>query len=269
MSWNLALRLFALEFKRAIAYRAEFWVGFLGNILSQFGIAYCLWAAMFAGLGRTLLQGFTLPDMALYYLLIPLVERVVMGPEMSHISDEIYEGTLTRYLVYPVSFFRFKYISALAQSFVFAGQMAVVVGVFLLIFGVPPAFHITLMGIALAVLASAFGTLLYFVLAACLEMVAFWADNVWSLMVLNKLVLHFLGGGLLPLAFFPDALQTALQFTPFPYLVSFPLRFIMGGMALSEALKGFGVMSFWILILSLSAAVIWRRGVRQYAGVRI
>ncbi len=269
MPYRLALHLFALEFKRAFAYRAEFWIGFLGNALSQFGVAYCLWAALFSGLGKTVLQGFTLPDMALYYLLIPLVERVVMGPEMNHISSEIYEGTLTRYLVYPVAFFRFKYVSALAQSLVFAGQMAVVVGTFLLIFGVPPAYHITTSGIALTLLACALGTLLYFVLAACLEMVAFWADNVWSLMVLNKLVLHFLGGGLLPLVFFPEALRTFLNLTPFPYLVSFPLRFLMGGVSAVEMETGFGIMAFWIVVLSLLANRIWRHGVKQYAGVGI
>jgi len=269
MPLQLALKLFALEFKRAFAYRAEFWMGFLGNALSQFGVAYCLWAALFRGMGLTMMQGFTLRDMALYYLLIPLVERVVMGPEMNHISGEIYDGTLTRYLIYPVAFFRFKYVSAIAQSVVFAGQMLALVAIFLLIFGVPPAYHITASGIALALLASAFGTLLYFVLSACLEMIAFWADNVWSLMVLNKLLLHFLGGGLLPLAFFPNILQTILKFTPFPYIVSFPLRFVMGTMTSAEMWTGFGVMIFWICAFSLFASRIWQRGLRQYAGVGI
>ena len=100
-------------------------------------------------------------------------------------------------------------------------------------------------------------------------MVAFWADNVWSLMVLNKLVLHFLGGGLLPLVFFPEAMQTILKLTPFPYLVSFPLRFLMGAINAVEMTTGFGVMLFWIVVLSLSANWIWRRGVKQYAGVGI
>ena len=143
------------------------------------------------------------------------------------------------------------------------------VAAFLFLFGVPPAYHITVSGVALAALAAACGTLLYFALSACLEMVAFWADNVWSLMVLNKLVLHFLGGGLLPLAFFPETMQTVLRCTPFPYLVSFPLRFLMGGMAPSEIWAGFGVMAFWTLALSLSAVWIWRCGVREYAGVGI
>ena len=272
MNLPLFRRLFALEFKRAFAYRAEFWLGFLGNALTQFAVAYLLWSAVFASTGAQTMGGLTLRDLALYYLLIPLVERITLGAEMSHISGEIYDGTLSRYLVYPVSFFGFKYVTSLAQSLVYAAQMAALAGVCLWIFGVPPAFHFTLSGFALAFLSLMLGTVLYFALAACLEMVAFWADNVWSLMVLLKLVLHFLGGGLLPLVLFPGALRAGLELTPFPYLVSFPLRFLMQGAAgvnTAEAVRGFTVMGLWIFGLSVLAGLIWRRGSREYSGVGI
>jgi ABC-2 type transport system permease protein len=272
MNFTLFRRLFGLEFKRAFAYRAEFWMGFLGNALSQLAVAYLLWSAVFGSTGATVMGGFTLRDIALYYLFIPLVERITMGAEMSHISGEIYDGTLNRYLVYPVSFFGFKYVTSLAQSLVYASQMGILAGGCLAIFGVPPAFHFTAPGVILAILAIFMGTLLYFSLAACLEMIAFWADNVWSLMVLLKLVLHFLGGGLLPLVFFPSSIRAVLEFTPFPYLVSFPLRFLMqgpSGITAAEALRGFTVMGAWILGLSLLAGLIWQRGTRRYAGVGI
>ncbi len=265
----LAWRLFALECKRVFAYRAEFWIGFLGTALSQFAVAFLLWAAIFADTGRHTLGGFTLRDLALYYLLIPLVERVVMGAEMRHISDEIYNGTLTRFLLYPIGFFRFKYVASLAQTAVYAGQMAVVAALFLLALGAPPAFHFSALGCALAVAAALCGSALYFALAACLEMVAFWADNVWSLMILNRMVLNFLGGGLLPLAFFPAVTRKLLTYTPFPYLVSFPLRCLMQTPSARDATVGFGVMTCWTLALTALARWIWRRGAREFAGVGI
>jgi ABC-2 type transport system permease protein len=268
----LLRRVFALEFKRAFAYRAEFWLGFLGNALSQFAVAYLLWSSIFEASGVEVMRGLTLRDLSLYYLLIPLVERVTLGAEMSHISGEIYDGTLNRYLVYPVSFFGFKYASSLAQSLVYAGQMALLAGLCLAVFGVPPAFHFTPAGVSLALAALMLGTVLYFALAACIEMVAFWADNVWSLMVLVKLVLHFLGGGLIPLAFFPGDVRAALEWTPFPYLVSFPLRFVMegvNGIGAAEAARGFAILLAWIAGLSCLARFVWARGSRQYTGVGI
>jgi ABC-2 type transport system permease protein len=269
MNPALAARVFALEVKRVFAYRAEFWMGFLGNAASQFAVAYLLWAAIFAGTGASSMQGFALPDLALYYLLVPLVQRVALGAEMSHISGEIYDGTLTRFLIYPIAFFRFKFVSSLAQSMVYAGQMAVLIVIFLAVFGIPSAFRFSIPGMALCLLAMLAGTLLYFALAACLEMVAFWADNVWSLLVLNRMVLHFLGGGLLPMAFFPEAAQSLLKLTPFPYFTAFPIRFLMGGLPSREIALGFGVMAFWIAALSLLAAWIWRRGMLRYTGVGI
>ena len=274
MNFALLRRVFALEFKRAFAYRAEFWLGFLGTALSQFAVAYLLWSAVFESANATVMQGFTLRDLSLYYLLIPLVQRVTLGAEMSHISGEIYDGTLNRYLVYPVSFFGFKYASSLAQSLVYASQMAVLAAVCLTVFDSPPAFHFTAGGVALALLALMLGTMLYFALAACLEMVAFWADNVWSLMVLLKLVLQFLGGALIPLAFFPEGLRAALDWTPFPYLISFPIRFLLDtgsaeGMTAGEAARGFAILLGWIAGLSLLARAVWARGSRQYTGVGI
>jgi ABC-2 type transport system permease protein len=160
MNPALAVRVFALEVKRVFAYRAEFWMGFLGNAASQFAVAYLLWAAIFAGTGASSMQGFALQDLALYYLLVPLVQRVALGAEMSHISGEIYDGTLTRFLIYPIAFFRFKFVSSLAQSMVYAGQMAVLIAIFLAVFGIPSAFRFSIPGMALCLLAMLAGTLL-------------------------------------------------------------------------------------------------------------
>ena len=49
----------------------------------------------------------------LYYLLVPLIARMIRGEESRFLSDDIYEGGLTRYLVYPLSFLQYKYVSLL------------------------------------------------------------------------------------------------------------------------------------------------------------
>ena len=50
------------------------------------------------------MAGYTFGALMLYYLMVPLVERVVNGQEMGFMSGEIYDGGLTRYLLYPVSY---------------------------------------------------------------------------------------------------------------------------------------------------------------------
>ena len=45
MSPAMALNFYALELKKLLSYRAEFWIGFIGSVLSQFGVAFFLWKA--------------------------------------------------------------------------------------------------------------------------------------------------------------------------------------------------------------------------------
>src|SRR3989338_1936165 len=123
MNAHLAGSFYALEIKKILSYRAEFWIGFLGNVLSQFGVAFFLWKAVFAARGTDTMLGYTFGGLMLYYLLVPLTERVVHGLEMGFMSGEIYEGGLSKYLVYPLSYFQIKYISHPARSTVFLLQL--------------------------------------------------------------------------------------------------------------------------------------------------
>ena len=118
-------------------------------------------------------------------------------------------------------------------------------------------------GVATAVLVSP----VHFLLCAIFEMVAFWADAVWTLSVMLMFVTRIAGGALLPLALFPEAARAALSWTPFPYIVSFPIMTALGRVGPAEWLRGLGICALWVVILSLIARAVWRRGVGSYTAV--
>ncbi|MDB5049565.1 MAG: hypothetical protein JWO30_2636 [Fibrobacteres bacterium] len=264
---NVALSFYLMELKKIISYRAEFWLGFLGNVLSQFGVAFFLWKAIFAARGGESIQGYTFGALMLYYLLVPLVERVVYGQEMGYISGEIYDGGLSRYLIYPVSYFRIKYLAHLAQSSVFLIQLMLGLALFLAVFHSPFSLTWPAIGKTLPVLFCS--GMLFFIFAINLEMFAFWADNVWSITVLNRLATHLLGGGLIPLAFFPKWAQTVLDWLPFTRLVSFPIRCLLGQVGNLEWIRGLGLTAAWAGIFAISGSLLWRKGLKGYNGVGI
>ena len=72
---RIAFHFYLLELKKAVTYRAEFWISFLGAVLAQFSVAFFLWKAIFASRGAETINGFTFPALMLYYLLVPLAER--------------------------------------------------------------------------------------------------------------------------------------------------------------------------------------------------
>ncbi len=266
---KLLFHFFKLELKKVLAFRTEFWMGFVGGVVTQFAVAFFLWLAIFKSLGVETLEGYTFTALMLYYLLAPLVERTVMGPEMGFFSTEIYEGTLTRYLIYPMPLFRYKYVAHLATSFLFAAQLIIILGLFLSIFGMPDGTQLDAASLGMAFSAMLLGSLLYFCMAGILEMVAFWADNVWSLLVLNRMVASLLGGGLIPLSFFPNWAGVLLDWLPFSRLLYFPLQCLLGRVSFSDWLTGMSLSVLWIVLLGLGLSWIWKRGSRQYAGVGI
>ena len=67
-------------------------------------------------------------------------------------------------------------------------------------------------------------------------------------MLTSPLVIVF-SGNLLPLALFPDALQTALRWQPFAGLLDIPLRLYFGHLQGAEALGALGLQCFWIVLL--------------------
>jgi ABC-2 type transport system permease protein len=267
MNAAVTFQFYALELKKLLSYRAEFWIGFLGSVLSQFGVAFFLWKAIFLARGTDTLQGFSFESLMLYYLLVPLMERVVNGQEMGFMAGEIYEGGLTRYLLYPVSFFRVKYMAKLAQMTMFVLQMALVLGLFAALFRMP--LPITPLSIAKTVPVVLLSGVMAFAMIATLETIAFWADNVWSLLVLNRMVSNLLGGALVPLAFFPDSVRAALEFLPWTRIVSFPIRCLLGEVGTLEWLKGMGLTALWALAIAAVGTLLWRRGLKSYAGVGI
>jgi ABC-2 type transport system permease protein len=267
MRWSP--HVFSLEVRKLFSYRVDFWLSFLVAPLGDLALAYFLWKAVFEARGVTSLGGYTFGAMMIYYLGVAMINRMVRGEELGFMSQEIYDGSLTRYLVYPVSFFGYKFVAYLARFAVLALQLAAAVCVFLAIFGMPEGTHVTPWSILAAIGASVLAGYLYFALTSILEMVAFWADNVWSLLVMLRFAASLLGGGLIPLTLFPEWSRAYLEALPFPYLISFPVRCLLGQADGAEWSRALAVTLAWALMATIASGVIWRRGTRQYTGVGI
>ena len=99
--------------------------------------------------------------MMLYYTLAILVDRAVQGQGKNGLSTDIYEGTLNRYLVYPVPLFRYKLIENWAHTLFSITQGMLLYLGFALIFGLPADAAFSLSAMALAIVTIFAGTALY------------------------------------------------------------------------------------------------------------
>ena len=270
MNVRLNIQIFTMEIRKVFAYRVDFWLSFIVGTLAQFTAAWFLWKSIFAYKGTATIGSYTFPSLMCYYLLAPIISRTVYSGNHGDIATEIYEGTLTRYLVYPLSFFRYKLIVHCASATVLLFQLLLVVVIITLFFPVFTAnYNMSLLHLIQGIITIYFSTVLYFVFSAWLQLIAFWADQIWSLSAIVRFITGLLGGSLIPLSLFPETIQPTLKILPFSYFVHFPLQSLFGNMPLDLWLQGLLIMGCWGGIFVGIYRFVWHRGNLQYTGVGI
>ena len=269
MTPRLFLHIVGLEARTRMSYRVDFWIQTFVVLVIQLGVYLFLTWAIFAEAGAEVVRGFTQGEMVRYFVAIMLLGKLVTGAEFENaVANEIYQGGLTRYLLFPRPYLPFQYARSLG------GQVST--GVQVLLFGAgalallgPGELSLDAPTLARTAASLAAGNVLYFLLRLPLEMVAFWHDNVWSLVVLLRNGARLLGGGMIPLALFPDAAQPALAWLPFRHMFAVPVGTFLGRVPPEAWARELAAAIGWIVVLALINAVVWRRGTRRYTGVGI
>jgi ABC-2 type transport system permease protein len=270
MRLRLFGKIFTIEARKRMAYRTDFWINSVVGILVNFSVFWFLTHAMFAASGRATLGGYTPRGMVLYYVFVILMAKIVQSNEMEMgVAQDIYEGYLNRYLIYPVPYFGMKYAEQagwLAPQII---QLCIfgVLGPFVI--GVPEEIRITPTSVVMSFVSLVLANLLHYFIIFPIHAVAFWADNVWSLVVAERIAIGFLGGLLFPLNLLPGWASDLLSWLPFPYLFSVPARVLMGDVNTADWLAGLAIAAAWCFVMAGVGRLVWRRGDLQYTGVGI
>lgn len=264
-----------VEAGKAMSYRTDFWLSALCSFFVQMAVAYYLWKAIFAESGSEVIAGYGFDGMVLYYVLVVLLGRLARTDvRQINISKDIYDGLLTRYVLYPAPYLGFKYaenLGALLPALVQLALFGTGCLVLLEFTGQEVISELTLTpgSCARALVAVVLANLLSFLITWPIQAVAFWADNVWSLNVMLRFTASLLGGAMLPITVFPERAQAVLEWLPFQYLYYFPVQTLLGRVSVAEWWAGIGICGGWIIIVYAIGAWVWRRGERVYTGVGI
>lgn len=262
-------QVFFMELRNLLTYRADFWINFFGQTFFSLVVAYYLWLSVFEYTGSQSMQGYTLQGIIFYYLMAPLISRIQQGQGIGFAAREIYDGQLNKYLLYPLNYFGYKFAAYFAYSSFYIGQLFLILFLYNLFFYDPSVYQFSLAGIFLFLIAMTLACILFFFLFSLTEFLAFWFDNTWSLGVILRFGTSFFGGGLIPLKFFPDWALEILEFTPFPYLIDFPLKALNLDLTILEFSKSFSISLVWTLFFVFTSLKLWKKGQYKYTGVGI
>lgn len=265
--WHIA----SLEARTRMSYRLDFWLNALVGFLVELAIVWYLWDAVFRAAEGPVVGGRGFDGTVVYYLAVILLAKLVRGREFEGaVSHDIYEGGLNRYLVLPVPYLPFKLAQRLGSMLAPGIAQLLLFGAFsAAFFDVPEAMRPTIASVLGALAAVAMASVLYFLLDVAVHLVAFWADNVWSLDVAKWLVASLLGGYMLPLSVFPEWTHRPLELLPFRFFFDFPARVLLGEIGPREWALGMALCTFWCVVAWGACRWIWNKGQRTYAGIGI
>lgn len=258
------LKVFAISFQQEFAYKVNFIMWRVRNVLQIF-LVFFLWDTVFINPGRQIF-GYDKARILTYIFGLLIVRAFVLSARAGDISGEVARGDLSNYLVKPLDYFKYWFtrdLSSKALNLIFAFFETII-----LYFILKPPFYlqtnpIYIIGFFISLSIAIFT---YFILLLITGSIPLWIpEAAWGVtFLMTAIFVEFLSGALFPLDILPKGLQSAINLTPFPYLIFFPLQVYLGKVSGIVLIKGILVSGFWVVALWIGMKALWKKGLKAY-----
>ena len=258
------LTVFTVSWQNEFVYRLNFVLWRFRNVLRLL-MTYFLWRGIF--IYNSNVFGYTGAEMLSYVFLVLVVQAIVLSaPSADNIGGEIGSGDLSNYLVKPVNYLRFWFTRDMASKFL--NLIFSLVEISLLWLLLRPVLFIpgNLFSIAGFMTGCISAVIIYFLLESTNRFIAFWTpENTWGLSFLVIILIEILGGGMFPLDILPGPARVALDLTPFPYLVYYPVAIILGKVTGWNLIRILTQSVIWCFLFFAINKYVWHQGLKVYA----
>jgi ABC-2 type transport system permease protein len=252
--------------ENTLVYRVNFLCRVLFGFIPLIAIL-SMWRAVYEGKG-TAVAGYTLAQMISYYLILTIVDALTAVSEDDwQIAADIKDGNLSQLLLKPIDYLAYRLCLFGAGRLIYSAVSLVPVALLVLCYRqyfVWPPNGATFGWFVVSMIMTG---LLQFFISYTMALLAFWVLEVSTFIFILFAFEYLAGGHLFPLDILPPALFKALQFTPFPYQLFFPVNVYLGRVTGAALYEGLLIQAGWLLTAFVLAKLVWSRGVRRYSAV--
>lgn len=256
--WRKTWAIISVHHAMMNEYRAEILLWALSGMLPL--VLMGVWMHISAG-GAFVMQPV---DFARYFFAVFIVGQFTTVWVIWEFENEVVEGRLSSMLLQPID-------PVVRHLGMHIGERITRVFFVVLFFGVFFALYPAAVwwpgwrnvGIAVVVVTLAF--MMRFTMQYTVAMTAFWTERASAIESLTFLCFMFLSGRIAPLTVYPEGFREALWWTPFPYIVDFPVMLLLGHE--DAPWPKVAVMVGWLMIFVVLNRVAWRLGLRHYSAM--
>lgn len=218
-----------------------------------------LWRVTYAAAPSSSFSGYTLPEIVWYLV---ATEAIITSLPRIHdvLQNEVKDGDLAVRLNKPYNYLLFHYSSYVGDGLMRLCTQLLVGGLtaYVLVGGFE--FHWEAIPALLVVYLTT--QVLHFFYGATIGLAAFWMEDVVGLYFIFDRAKWILGGFLLPIEIYPDAVRKVVEVLPFRHMIAGPASLFVKfeWAAVGELLAS---QALWAVIFGLVCIGVYRLGVRR------
>lgn len=244
-----------------LTYRLNFVMWRFRTFLQLIGL-FILWFAITSN--KAFIFGYTQSQILTYILGTSFLFSAVLAGRNQEIGENINSGDLSIFLIRPWSYFKYWFFRDLgdkAMNLIFS-----LIEIFLILLIFKPVLFLqtspfylffTLIFIFIALF-------LNFFISSLIGLIGFWSPEVWAPRFLSWMLISFLAGMTFPLDILPKTFFEILLFSPFTYMLFFPLKVYLGQVSQLQILSGVTISLAWTLSLYFILMFVWTKGLKKY-----
>jgi len=241
-----------------MVYRLGFIFTIIGNIIYM-AVAYFLWHSIY-GQSQTM-HGLTFDQAFIYVALGSTVFILLKTYSEWDISREINDGRIAIYLTKPVDYQLYKLFDSLGFTLTNLGTITIPTAllmafVFKVHFDLGP-------GLLLFPLSLVMAFLISYNFDYLIGLTAFYTESTWGMSMTKEIIVTVLAGALLPLQFFPEAIQKVLLWLPFQTIYYTPLMMVTKpDQSWGALLSMLAVQLGWAVAIFLLTRLFYSRAIK-------
>lgn len=232
------------------------------RVILQLIVVYFLWWAIFSV--KQEIFGYNQLTILTYILATSIVSGLVYSTKTQEIGADINQGNLSNLLLKPINPFFYWFSRDLGDKFLNIAFSIMEIFILIILLRPPLIFQTNIITWGLTIIALLISTSLYFFISLIISFFGFWTPDVWGPRFLFFVVIQFVAGGLFPLDILPKTIFHLLEFSPFAYLLFFPIKIYLGQLTFFLIIKGFFIALVWLGILAYLSRKIYFRGLLTY-----
>ncbi len=255
----------------AFAFRGAIFT-WLGISALQIACVVFLWIAVYKNSPDgvdSVINGFTFKEMIVYTVFVNIFGFATLGGEaLFMINEDIKKGTIDLAFTKPISY-RLRLLSENLGNFFAVNVMIGIPGftIAFIIFGVMGYITLTpinlIISILLFLLAQLIANLLNDTISYICGVFCFYTSSGWGINQAKEVIVNFLSGRLLPLAFFPGMFGVIINYLPFAGISYYPVLILIGKVDILMSIHYVGLSLCWLILLNTFAKLLFNHASKR------